>query len=419
VRSENAEAVGDAGVAAAPDAVKIRSQLANLLGSGHFRNSKRSQSLLRFVVEASVDGRQDELKERTIGVSVFGREASYDTAQDAIVRNAAIEVRKRLAQYYLEPEHRGELRIDLPLGAYCPTFAPETEASPAPPPRVVSAAPSPQVNHRKLILLLAILAVAGIAAAAFLTTGRTAASELDAFWQPLFRNHQVIQVSVGQPGKLYRFTGTRSAELDRMIQSHATPETPILPAEMEWAAPDFLYMRDAFAAARIAAWIQSKSGRYQLLSVSRTTYTQLRRNPVVAIGAFDNPWGLRVTSDLRFVFDHKTIDGVVYNCVTDRRNPNATGWMVARSVGTRTNQDYAIVTRVFDPSTEHTVVSVAGIESYGTLAAGEFVTEPQYLGEALLHASKDWRRKNVQIVLGTKIIEGTPGPPMVLATHYW
>jgi hypothetical protein len=140
---------------------------------------------------------------------------------------------------------------------------------------------------------------------------------------------------------------------------------------------------------------------------------------MVAIGAFDNRWALRLTSDLRFVFDHKTIDGVVYNCVTDRRNPTATDWKVARSVGTATTQDYAIVTRVFDPSTEHTVISVAGIESYGTLAAGEFVTDPRYLGETLLHAQRDWRRKNVQIVLGTQIIEGTPGPPKVLATHYW
>ena len=40
-----------------------------------------------------------------MGVAVFDRKAAYDTAQDAIVRNAAIEVRKRLAQYYMEPEH--------------------------------------------------------------------------------------------------------------------------------------------------------------------------------------------------------------------------------------------------------------------------------------------------------------------------
>jgi hypothetical protein len=38
------------------------------------------------------------------------------------VRVIAGEVRKRLAQYYYEPEHRGELRIELHPGSYVPEF---------------------------------------------------------------------------------------------------------------------------------------------------------------------------------------------------------------------------------------------------------------------------------------------------------
>ena len=60
---------------------------------------------------------------------MFGRETAYDTAQDPIVRNAAIEVRKRLAQYYMDPEHACELRIDLPIGSYMPTFTVEAPAA--------------------------------------------------------------------------------------------------------------------------------------------------------------------------------------------------------------------------------------------------------------------------------------------------
>jgi hypothetical protein len=413
LRPEHADVARDAGIIGTPDPAAIRSQLTNILGSAHFRNSKRSQSLLRFVVEAAIEGRHDELKERTIGVSVFGREAAYDTAQDAIVRNAAVEVRKRLAQYYLESEHRGELRIELPLGSYVPAFPVEAEPVPVAAP---IAAPPP----RRRLVIAALAAVVAAASAFYWLTLRTPSFELDAFWAPVMHNREVVQVCVGQPGRLYRFGGPRRDELDRAVQGQ-TPSLnlAISPGELEWIAPDYLYMRDAFSAARIASWIQSHGGRYQLMSVSRATYSQLRRSPLVAIGAFDNPWALRLTSELRFVFDHRTINGNVYNCVVDRHNPNATDWMVARSVGSRTTQDYAIVTRVFDPTTERTVVSVAGIESYGTLAAGEFVTEPEYLGAALLREPKEWRKKNVQIVLGTKIIEGTPGPPKVLAVHYW
>jgi hypothetical protein len=153
--------------------------------------------------------------------------------------------------------------------------------------------------------------------------------------------------------------------------------------------------------------------------VSQTNYSRLRHLPLVAIGAFNNPWSMRVTAELRFVFDSRTVDGITYHCVNDRRNPNAADWRVAQPVGRAMTEDYAIVTRVFDPDTERGLISAAGIESYGTLAASEFITDPEYLGVALQAASRDWRHKNVQFVLGTRIIDGAPGPPRVLAKHYW
>src|SRR5512141_1697868 len=110
------------------DHAAVHAQLARLLQSPQFRNSKRSQALLRFVVQAALAGDQNSLKERSVGAAVFGREPAYDTAQDPIVRNAAIEVRKRLAQYYLEPEHAAELRIELPSGSYIPSFPAESAA---------------------------------------------------------------------------------------------------------------------------------------------------------------------------------------------------------------------------------------------------------------------------------------------------
>jgi hypothetical protein len=432
LRSDSADNVREGSVRTIPEASEVRSQLANVLASAQFRNSKRSQSLLRYVVDAAVEGRHDVLKERTIGTTVFGREASYDTSQDAIVRNAAVEVRKRLAQYYLEPDHRGELRIELPLGSYVPAFPNDSDLAPTPsapslvPVPIPAPAEAAAPRRRKLLLLVAggfLLAIAGILTVWL--THRTAATELEAFWAPLFQRHEVVQVCIGQPGRLYRFAGPRRDQLDHAIQGRGSAPDPnpttlsIAPTELEWIAPDFLYMRDAFAAARVAAWVQSNGSPYRLMSVSRATYSQLRRSPLVAIGGFDNAWAMRVTSELRYIFDHKTINGEVYNCIIDRRKPEATDWKVARSVGFATTQDFAIVTRVFDPTTERTVLSVAGIENYGTLAAGEFVTEPDYLGAALLQVPRDWRRRNVQIVLGTKIIEGTPGPPQVLASYYW
>jgi hypothetical protein len=120
------------------DKTAVLDQLERILGSTVFRNSKRHSSLLRHLVERSVAGTVADLKERTLGVEVFGRPADYDNYADPVVRISAGEVRKRIAQYYHEPDRERELRIELPLGSYVPefhkpAFAPEqTPAKPEP-----------------------------------------------------------------------------------------------------------------------------------------------------------------------------------------------------------------------------------------------------------------------------------------------
>ena len=97
-------------------------QLDQILASQHFRQSKRSAVLLRFLVEKTIKGQESILKERTLGIEVFGRKVDYDTSADPIVRMAAGEIRKRIAQYYHIEGHESELRIDLDPGSYVVHF---------------------------------------------------------------------------------------------------------------------------------------------------------------------------------------------------------------------------------------------------------------------------------------------------------
>src|SRR5579862_2740159 len=105
-----------------PDRALILAQLERILANPLFKNSKRYPNLLRYVVERTLDGHPGELKERTLGIEVFGRDPGYDTNLDPVVRTTAAEIRKRLAQYYQEPNHETEPRIDLPLGSYAARF---------------------------------------------------------------------------------------------------------------------------------------------------------------------------------------------------------------------------------------------------------------------------------------------------------
>jgi len=425
-------------VGSTPDRAAVQLQLTRILASSHFRNSKRCQALLRYVVDASLSADSKVLvKERCVGSAVFGRAAAYDTGQDPVVRNAAIDVRKRLAQYYLEPEHEAELRIELPTGSYHCTFvgpaspatvtAGETSNAtsgavpPARPAQPESTTRFPRSGTWLIALAAGLLAATG---AWLWSAHRSPATELEAFWAPLFPDDKSIQIWVGQPTRLFRFTGPRTEELNRLlggrnVRPREAEVVSVGSKELTWVAPEFLYLRDALASLRVASWIQSKGKRYQIGAAANANYSQVRQAPMVTIGAFNNTWSMRVTSELRFVFERRAADGEAFNCIIDRRNPKKLAWRVAQPVSPTLTEDFAIVTRVFDPDTERAVISAAGIEAFGTLSASEFVTQSEYLGRALMEAPPDWRKMNVQFVLGTKVIDGTPGPARVLAAHYW
>ena len=82
-------------------------------------------------------------------------------------------------------------------------------------------------------------------------------------------------------------------------------------------------------------------------------------------------------------------------------------------------QDYAIVSRVVDPTTGKFVVTASGLAKFGTEAAGEFLTNPVYMEEILKTAPRDWDRENMEIVISTNVVGRSAGPPHIVATHFW
>src|SRR5580658_9621464 len=100
----------------------VRDHLHDVTASHVFAASKRSQDFLQLIVEYALEGEVDNLRERMIGAEMFGRPINYDTGSDSVVRVKATEVRKKLAQYYLERDGTPLVRIELPSGSYVPRF---------------------------------------------------------------------------------------------------------------------------------------------------------------------------------------------------------------------------------------------------------------------------------------------------------
>jgi hypothetical protein len=404
------------------DPVLIREQLDRLLTHSLFSNSKRYPALLGYVVEQTLLGASADLKERSIGIEVFGRSPSYDANADPVVRITAGEVRKRLSQYYYDPSHAGELVIELPIGSYIPIFHPaDVPAQAADPeasgPSVLpSTADAPTARPARLRWLLVTVLVA-LAGALGVGIGRRyhpvvpppPPSNFDRFWEPVTSSADPATFCLGEPAK----------NLDEAsINDFEAPLTPPVPEKLyvRLHYSGNLALADVITLTRTAAALESRHKTFRVVPASEASFSELREGPIVLIGAFDNIWTLRVTQKLRFGFESK--DGVAL--LVDRKSQKATAWATAWDLPyQKLSRDYAIVARIHDSTTGQPVIIAAGISEEGTEAAGEILYNPVYLDTLLAKAPPDWEQKNMEAVIETQVIQGHSGPPNILAVETW
>jgi hypothetical protein len=109
-----------------PDAA-VRSELENVLASDLFSRSERLSAFLRFVVDETLNGRGDVLKEAVLAHRLYGKDADFDGASSPIVRVDARRLRDKLREYYAGAT-ADPVVISLPKGSYVPAF--EFMASP-------------------------------------------------------------------------------------------------------------------------------------------------------------------------------------------------------------------------------------------------------------------------------------------------
>jgi hypothetical protein len=101
----------------ATDTFAVREELNRILASPVFAKSPRMSRFLKFVVEETIEGRSERIKEYVIALEVFGKDEKYDSQTDSTVRTEASKLRSRLGRYY-ESEGRDDgVLISIPKGA--------------------------------------------------------------------------------------------------------------------------------------------------------------------------------------------------------------------------------------------------------------------------------------------------------------
>ena len=228
--------------ALSPDADAVRAQLERILASAGFANADRLSRFLRFVVERTLDGEGDQLKEYRLGTEVFDRPADYDPRLDSIVRVEARRLRSKLAEYYEGPGRSDPTVIRVDKGGYAATFdiaatpptTPESIAGTTPesiagatPESVVTAATR---STRSLPFALAIAALLVAILAGWHLVGRntaSASSRIQLAVLPLARYDEGTEVV---PQALAdALTDGLIAELARHAAVEVTSRTSVMP----------------------------------------------------------------------------------------------------------------------------------------------------------------------------------------------
>jgi hypothetical protein len=409
------------GIGAELNAERVLAQLELLTGDDVFRSSRRSIEFLRYVVHETLKGAADQIKERTIGIEVFGRSSAYDTNLDHVVRTAATELRKRLALYYGDEKHRSELRIWMVPGSYIPKFtvapaesgtdaAAEVRQNAAGDSRHEAGTAGNAVVHRRNHWRLAYLLSAAVLAAAALGYFLLHKPNPEyLFWKPV----------LDTPGPVLLAVGDVPNGPPTPVDPEAKQDSP-LAIQHSYSARSVPFA-DMVTIAKVVGVLQAGGKKVLIRRENTSSFSDLREGPVVLIGAFNNDWSLRLTRQLRYTLALDAENHLIY--IKDAKNPSARTWSWGTNqprdhvggAGSPVLHDYALISRIRSSETGHVLVVIGGLYTYGTESAGEFLTDPQLMQAVAQQIHLGAGDKSLQIVLGTTVTDGTPGPPKILA----
>jgi hypothetical protein len=380
----------------------VRAHLTIVLASAEFESSRRSRELLAYLVEKTLLGYGDRIKERLIGEDVFGR-PGYEPSEQNSVRVAANELRKRLANFY-EAHPAVEIQIDLPRGSYQPVFLTPAKAIPVPsePP------PAPVVpeSRRKSSAWTWVAAASLIAAAAgsWLWTSRPAPE--DAFWAPVLAAKRPALIWCAGWGAVLT-EPARDQILSHEKDLHLQPDD-IFPVDQLMA------FGHTHGIATTMSWLGGHGRPAELRLGNWSMPADAGNRPLIAFG-FNNPWTVEMNRGLRFKVVH---EGAML-AVVDQQNPGRRWTIEWKRRGYDQTLDYGIITRIIDPVTGQVRISIGGLCHYSSQAGAEFLTTAEYWTEVDRTAPRGWKRMNLQVVLEVHVVEKVPQSPKPVAWHFW
>lgn len=437
------------------DAARVLQCVREITESAAFRNSQRSGQFLIYIVEQAIAGNFEALKERLIGMELFGRSASYDTGEDAIVRVTASDVRKRLLQYYGQFGEEMEWRVTLPRGCYIPEFihsqhhaksdtggtfaAPAVEeihalveAPPATVPTLslVEASTGRSPLRRGTLML----AIAGTCLASALLTftgcwfwlGHPASgSQVPLVWAGLLSARQPLRIITSDPniGEIQGLTGQRITVSDYANHRYIPDPGKVPPASLQFAnnilRGDKAAAVDASIIVNVAATAQKYGADVRVRTARAIQLSDLATddNYVLLGSPLTNPWSslYLANADFRFARDPSGREYIEDIKPKTGEKPQ----YLPSALGFATGRSLAIVAYLRNPDHRGHVLVLAGLNGEGTEAAGEFVVDPHRMEGALRGCGYAGEREvgDVEVLLQLDMMAGLPSHVVMLSCH--
>jgi hypothetical protein len=437
------------------DVTALRQHLKEVIDGNAFKGSHRSGQFLKYIVEQAIAGHFDSLKERFIGVELFGRSPSYDTGEDAIVRVTASDVRKRLLQHYGASAPASEFRISLPAGSYIPeitqdahhaekasgagpiaearvsspeiptTIPPVLPASPAVPPP----AKATSRGSNKWILLAVLfaglnIALWGIFGRLSPRTGALTKSVVP--WPAFFHTEHATFLVTSDPNivEIQQLTGSSISVSDYANQRYLPSSSSLSPEIIHFCRDilrgDKAANVDTPIVASVAALAQENSSKITVRSARDLRFSDLDAdNNFIFLGSpRSDPWTALFNDrlDFRFLFDKVSQQDIILNA---HPRPGEAARYISTALGYGTGESFATISFVENPDHAGQVLLLGGANAEGTRAAGELITNPQALSAALKQCGirPSGPAQHFQLLLRFNIMAGSPRDFDVLACH--
>ncbi len=426
------------------DPERSRALLSRVVNSQELKRSSRLRELMQYLGNRSLDLQDAAIREQEIGAAVFGRPEDYDTNIDNIVRVNVSELRKRLAHYFQEEGAGESLILEIPRGGYLPVFVARPVAAPVPIAMPNPTLEGPVAEHPTVaehppiespltrtqlaglkarswrVAVLGLLLGLAICACGYLTwQNRDLRAQLrpwqsdrtmEAFWsQFLGTGEEVDIVTADTSYALAQDLLARPISLDDYLdyKYKSFGDMPGVAPEKRDAL-NLALDRDTgsvgdFDAAKRMMDLDAHSSAIKLASARDFTPQGVKNNNVILLGSSEsNPWVNLYKDRLNFVVEY---DQAHHHSYVQNRNPLPGERSVYEVQGDR-DREYSTLAFLPNMAEHRYTLIIAGTNSQGTRAAGEFVTSPEGLA-AIRQRLPVGRSPYFEVLLSSSGLRGT------------